>query len=325
MTDEYSWGNSLEKLKRKKLYENVKSIVLLLVLIVVQVVIFSIMSPYFFKVGNFINIARQVAEIGIIAIPTAILIISGSIDMSLGSTLGFCAMSFGLLMKAGNPIWLAAIATIGIGALIGVFNGFFVAVLNIPGIVSTIGSMVFIRGLCYIINKGNPVNGFSKEFIQFGNTSIMKIPLSFFVMSILYIVAAVLLQKSKFGVKVYSIGNNERAVRFCGIRTNIFMWKLFILNGMLIAVASIFLLARLGSAEATLGQNYDLDVLASVLIGGISIFGGKGHIMGAFLGLLAIGILRNGLNIIGVSVLYQSMILGVLLILTAAKWRKIKD
>lgn len=315
----------IEKLKGKKLPANMKSVVLMLILIVAQVVIFSIMSPYFLKVNNFINIARQIAEIGIIAIPTAILIIAGSIDMSLGSTLGFCAMSFGLMMKAGVPIWLAAIITIFIGALIGIFNGFFVAVLNIPGIVSTIGSMVLIRGMCYIINKGNPVNGFSKEFIRFGNTTIANIPLSFFVMLLLFIIAAILLQKSEFGIKVYAIGNNECATKFCGIRTNKFMWKLFIINGMIIAVASIFLLARLGSAEATLGQNYDLDVLASVLIGGISILGGKGHIMGAFLGLLVIGILRNGLNIIGVSVLYQSIILGVLLILTAAKWRKIKE
>lgn len=314
-----------ESIRKKWLSGNLKNILLMLFLIIVQILIFSQLSPYFLRVGNLKNIARQIAEIGIIAIPTSILIIAGSIDMSMGSTLGFCAMSFGLFMKSGMSIGMAALMTIGIGAIIGIFNGFFVAVLNIPGIVSTIGSMVFIRGMCYIINKGNPVNGFSKEFIKFGNVYVLGIPLSFFVMTVMFLVAGILLQKSSFGVKVYALGNNTCAARFCGIRTNAFMWKLFIMNGMVIAVASIFLLARLGSAEATLGQNYDLDVLASVLIGGISIMGGKGNIFGAFLGLLVIGILRNGLNIIEVSVLYQSIILGILLILTAAKWKTVKD
>ena len=315
----------MSKWREWKLSSGLKSILLMIILILAQLIWFSIQSPYFLKIGNIVNIARQIAEIGMIAIPTSILIIAGSIDMSMASTLGFCAMAFCMMMNGGIPIWAAAVLTILVGAAIGVFNGFFVAVLNIPGIVSTIGSMVLIRGMCYIINRGNPVNGFSEGFIKFGYADVLGIPVSFLVMAILFMAAAILLQRSNFGIKVYAIGNNEVSTRFCGIKTNRFMWGLFILNGMLIALASIFLLARLGSAEANLGQNYDLDVLASVLIGGISILGGKGNIAGAFLGLLVIGILRNGLNIIGVSVLYQSIILGVLLILTAAKWKKVKD
>lgn len=260
-----------------------------------------------------------------IAIPTAILIIAGNIDMSLGSTLGFCAICFGLMMNTGLPIPAAAVLTVGIGLIIGVVNGFFVSVLKIPGIVSTIGTMVFIRGLCYVANKGNPVNGFSQEFIRFGNITVLGLPLSFVVLLVLYAAAYVLMKHSYFGVYVYAIGNNERTARFCGINTAKFMWLLYIINGGMIGISSVFLLARLGSAEATLGSNYDLDILTAVLIGGISILGGHGDILGSFLGLIVIGILRNGLNILGVSVLYQSIILGVLIILTSAKWKTIKE
>ncbi|HOJ11927.1 MAG TPA: ABC transporter permease [Clostridiales bacterium] len=313
------------KLRKLNNVPESRSIILLLGLLIIMITYFAFISKFFLTKNNIINIMRQTAEMGIITIPTAILIISGGIDMSLGSTVGFCAISLGLMLKAGIPISLAVFLTILIGAMIGIFNGFFVAKLKIPGIVSTIGTMVLIRGLCYIVNKGNPVNGFSKGFIALGNKTVINIPISFFVLILLYVAAAIIMKKSSFGVYTYALGNNEKTTRYCGINTDNFKWILYIINGVVISIASVFLLARLGSAEATLGQNYDLDVLASVLIGGISILGGKGNIIGAFLGLIVIGVLRNGLNIIGLSVLYQSIILGVLLILTAAKWKNIKN
>lgn len=301
---------------------DMKKYILLVVIIIALCTIFTAKSEYFATPGNIRNIASQISEIGIIAVAMSFSIISGNVDLSIGSILGLSAILAGMLMQAGVPIALAIILVLIAGALLGSINGYLVGFLNMQGIVVSIGTMVGIRGICFVVTNGIPVSGFPDAFYVLGNGSFLGMPLSFLVMIVLFIIAYFVLTRSKIGLYDYAIGNNQEAAYYSGINVKTFKFNLMAFNGMMSALAAVFLLSRLGSAEATLGQGYDLDIITAVLIGGISIFGGKGNVVGTFLGLLIIGILRNGLNLMGVSVIYQSVILGALIILTVAQFKK---
>lgn len=301
---------------------NMKKYAMLIAIIIGLSVLFSNLSRYFATPGNIYNIAAQISEIGIIAVAMSFSIISGNVDLSVGSILGLSAIVAGMMMQAGVPIGAAIIIIVIFGGLLGAINGFMVGYLNMQGIVVSIGTMVGIRGICYIVTSGIPVSGFPDAFYILGNESFLGVPISFAVMMVLFIGAHFILKRSKIGLFDYAIGNNQEAAHFSGINIKTFKCGLMIFNGMMAALAGVFLLSRLGSAEATLGQGYDLDIITAVLIGGISIFGGKGNVVGTFLGLIIIGILRNGLNMLGVSVIYQSVVLGILIILTVANFKK---
>ena len=303
---------------------DIRKTLMLVGIIIVMGVTFSVASPWFATAGNISNIASQISEIGLIAIAMSFSIISGNVDLSVGSILGLSAIATGLLMQAGVPIWLAILAALVLGCLLGAINGYLVGYLNMQGIVVSIGTMVGIRGLCFVVTNGIPVSGFPDAFYVLGNGKFLGIPLSFLLMLVLFALAYLVLKRSKIGLYDYAIGNNQEATEYSGINIKRFKFGLMAFNGMMSALAAVFLLSRLGSAEATLGQGYDLDIITAVLIGGISIFGGNGSVLGTFLGLIIIGILRNGLNILGVSVIYQSVILGVLIILTVANFKKEK-
>ncbi len=296
--------------------------IFLTLVILIQFIVFSFTAPYFLTVSNIINILRQVSEIGIIAIPITLLLISGNMDLSVGSIIGVSAVCAGTFLKMGHSVILSVLIALVIGIGVGLINGLIVAKLKIQAIVVTIGTQVLFRGLCYIITDGRAVSGYPQSFFDIFGADILGIPVSVLCMILFYIIAYLILEKTYLGRYIKATGNNETAARFSGIDTEKVKIMLFCACGVITAIATVFLLTRLSSAEATLGSGYELDIITAALIGGIDINGGKGKLQGTFLGILIIGILRNGLNLMGMSVIYQSIILGVLLLVSVAKLKK---
>ena len=292
--------------------------ILLAGIIAGEFLLFGVAAPYFLTVGNLFNVLRQVSEIGMISIPLTFLLLSGHMDLSVGSIVGVCGVSTGMILRAGGSIPLALLAGIAAGTAVGFLNGLIVGKLKIQAVVVTIGTQVLFRGLCYILTSGRAVSGYPAAFFTLGTGDVLGVPISVIVLLVMYAAAWLVLEKSWFGRYVLAIGNNQNTARYSGIRVDRMKIALFTLCGALTAVASAFLISRLSSAEATLGSGYELDIITAALIGGIDINGGSGKLQGTFLGILIIGILRNGLNMMGLSVIYQSIILGALLLVAVA-------
>lgn len=295
--------------------------IVLLVIIAAMAVIFTVASDTFLTRRNTMNLMRQTAETGMIVITVALLVISRDIDVSMGSAIGLCCISLGLILHSNIPIPLALLLVVAIGAIIGSFNGVLIAMLKLPGMVATTGTSILLRGLCYVFSKGYPVSGFDDAFLKIGRIRYFNlIPLSFLLMVLIAAAAHLLMEKSSFGLRIRALGSNPRTAVYSGIRVAKNKLLLCVLNGAVIGFASFFLLARMGSAEATTGQGFDLDILASCLLGGLSLSGGKGNISTVFLGLMGIGIMRNGLNQLSMPSIYQEIILGGVIALNAANW-----
>lgn len=295
----------------------------LFVILGVELLLFSLFAPYFASPGNFINILRQASEIGMMAIPLTLLLISGHMDLSVGSIVGLSGIVAGMLMRNGQAIFLAVLAGLAAGFLVGALNGFLIGVLKIQGVVVTIGTQVMIRGLCYIITEGRAVSGYPQAFFAINGTAL-GLPFSVLAWLLLFLGGTLILEKSYIGRNITAIGNNQLTALYSGIRVVKYKFLLFVFCGFVTALASIFFIGRISSAEATLGSGYELDVITAALLGGISIMGGSGKLPGAMLGIIIIGVLRNGLNLMGMSVIYQSIILGVLLLLAVVR-RKTRE
>jgi len=286
-----------------------------LILLCFIIVLFSLLSPYFLSVTNFMNVFNQMVEIGLIAIPMTMIIISGAMDLSVGSVLAISAVCMGVAFEHGVNIWVSALIALLVGLLCGAVNGYLIARHRMQAIVVTIGMLVMLRGLVYVVNEGRPISGYPDAFYFMGQQYIAGIPFNAIFLAIMFLLAHFVMKKTRFSTYVYGIGNNEEVVHYSGISVVRTRFILFLLSGLFSALAGVFLVSRLASAEATSGTNIELDVLTATLIGGTHIFGGRGSLAGTFVGLLIIVFLRNGLNLLGVSVLYQAVILGVLLLL----------
>lgn len=302
-----------------------KNVLLLIGYLIVQTIVFGMATPYFLTASNFQNLMRQTAELGMVTIPLAIILMTGNIDLSIGSVMGVCAISLARFLKIGLHPAAAVLLAVGIGMLLGCINGILVAKFNLEGIVATLGMQVMLRGVCYILTGGRPVSGLPKEFMAISRTKLGGVPLSFIVMLLVFFIAIFIMQRTTFGIKIHAIGYNARTSTFSGINAGRIKFALFALSGAVAALASMFMLARFASAESEFASGYDTDTLTSLLIGGISIAGGSGNMVGALLGFITIATLRNGLNHIGISAIYQQFILGALIIAFAVNWKKKQD
>lgn len=290
----------------------------LFVILGVELVFFSIFAPYFAFPRNVTNILKQASEIGMMTVPLTLLLISGYMDLSVGSILGLSGVIAGMLMRDGCAIPLAIAAGMAAGVAVGLLNGFLIGGLKIQGVVVTIGTQVMIRGLCYIITEGRAVSGYPKAFFVL-NKTVLGLPVSVWVWLLLSAVTILVLERSYIGRNIKAIGNNANTALYSGVHTTRYKVLLFAFCGLITSIASIFFIARISSAEATLGNGYELDVITAALLGGVSIMGGSGTLQGAMLGILIIGVLRNGLNMMGMSVIYQSIIMGVLLLIAVVE------
>lgn len=296
-----------------------RNVALLMFWLIIQTSAFTLVTPYFFTLKNFLNLCKQTAELGMIMVPLAMVLLSGNIDLSMGSVMGVCAISLAKLLKAEVPMLVSIPIVIVLGGLLGSLNGMFVAKLHLAGIVATIGTQVMLRGVCYILTGGRPVSGLPSEFLDIAKWKVFGIPATFVIMLVFFAAAIFIMKRTKFGMKLHSVGYNSRTSIYSGINADrIKMW-LYVFSGAVGAIAATFMLTRFASAESAFGTGYDTEVLTSMLVGGMSIAGGSGNLIGALLGLFTISMLRNGMTHMEISSLYQQMVLGVLILISAAK------
>jgi rhamnose transport system permease protein len=291
---------------------------LLVVLLLICVVIGSGLSPYFLSGFNFYALTTNAMEIAIMALPMTLIIIVGEIDLSVASVLGLASVVLGVIWKTGHPIWLAIGTVLLIGAAAGLINGVLVTRLGLPSLVVTIGSLALFRGLAYVVLGDQAVSGFPESFttLGFGMIPGTEIPWSGVVFVVLLLIFVVVLHMSRLGRQLYAMGNNKEAARFAGINVRQIKLTLFLLSGLLSALAGVILTSRLSSARPDNGVGLELNVVTVVLLGGVNIFGGRGSLTGVVLALLILAVIQNILGLVNISGDIQSLVIGLLLILS---------
>ncbi|CAA9481035.1 MAG: Predicted L-rhamnose ABC transporter, transmembrane component 1 [uncultured Rubrobacteraceae bacterium] len=290
-----------------------REVVLLGVLIVLMVVM-SLLSPLFFTVGNLLNTSRFFVEVGLMALGMTLIIITGGIDLSVGSNLALVSVAVGFSYAAGLPLPLAIVFGLVVGLAAGLFNGLFITLLDLHPLVVTLGTFALFQGLAYGLTNAQAVSDFPGWFAYFGQAYFGPVPLQLFIFILAVAVVWLILSRTSFGRYVYAIGNNEEAARFSGVPVRKVKLALYAGIGLLVAMASVIYTSRVYTARGDSGLGLELDVISAVVLGGASIYGGSGTIGGTVLGVLIIATLRNGLVLAGVPSTWQVFVLGILLL-----------
>jgi rhamnose transport system permease protein len=290
-----------------------REVVLLGVLIVLMIVM-SVLSPLFLTVGNLLNTSRFFVEIGLMALGMTLIIITGGIDLSVGSNLALVSVAVGFTYAAGLPLPLAIVFGLVVGLTAGLFNGLFITLLDLHPLVVTLGTLALFQGLAYGLSEAEAVSDFPDWFAYFGQAYLGPVPGQLIILIVAVVVVWLILSRTRFGRYVYAIGNNEEAARFSGVPVRRVKLALYSGIGLLVAMASVIYTSRVYTARGDSGVGLELDVISAVVLGGASIYGGSGTIAGTVLGVLIIATLRNGLTLAGVPSTWVLFVLGVLLL-----------
>lgn len=282
---------------------------------VILVIIIQIINPAFLSGGNISNVLRATGFTLITALGMTFILIAGGLDLSVGSILALGGVVAGLLMVGGTPLWLAILLAIVSGAIIGLINGVIIVKFKIPPLIMTLGMYYMARGAVYILTQGVPVYPLPDSFQAIEQGKILGIPSIVIIAGVLAIVAHFVLSRTTFGRKVYAVGGNTEAAHLSGIRIGKTNIAVYVLTGGLAALTGILMASRLASAQAGAGMGYELTVIAAVIIGGTSTFGGAGTILGTVIGALFMNILSNGMTLMKVSVYWQNLVVGAVLVL----------
>lgn len=293
----------------------------MVVAVVATAIVFAILDPRFMSVRNIANISSQISFLAVLAVSMTYVIISGEIDLSIGSMVGLCGIVFGLVAQGGVDVWLAIAVTMLAGIAMGVLNGVLSVLLQVPTIIITLGMLNAYRGAAYYLSDGYPISGFAKEsaFFAIGQDRLWGvIPYNAMVLIVFALAAAIVLSKTVFGHRLYAMGSNLRAARLAGINTDRIKVEVLGFNGFAAAIAALLAASQTGTADPNVGIGYELDAIAAVIIGGAPLTGGAGTILGSVLGMLLIGMIRNGLVIIGVSIYLLIVVSGLIVIAAVA-------
>ncbi|MCM3024463.1 ribose ABC transporter permease RbsC [Heyndrickxia ginsengihumi] len=287
-------------------------------------IIVAILNPSFLAPLNILNLLRQVSINALIAFGMTFVILTGGIDLSVGSTLALSsALMAGMIVSGIDPIIAIFISAL-LGAVMGAVNGILITKGKVAPFIATLATMTIFRGLTLVYMNGNPITGLGDNyaFQLFGRGYFLGIPVPAITMIITFIILWFILHKTSFGRKTYAIGGNEKAAFVSGIKVDRVKWMIYSLAGMLAALAGAILTSRLNSAQPTAGTSYEMDAIAAVVLGGTSLSGGKGRIFGTLVGALIIGTLNNGLNLLGVSSFYQQVVKGIVILIAVLIDRK---
>lgn len=279
------------------------------------VIILWILTPHFLTVSNLLNVAEQTSINAIIAVGLTFVIITAGIDLSVGSILAFAGIVMASALRAGVPIPLALLVGLGVGLLCGLANGLLISYGRLPPFISTLGMMSVARGAALLYTQGRPISGFSANFRFLATGELFLIPSPVIIMVTVYIIAHFVLTRTKLGRYAYAMGGNEEAAILSGVNVRLHKTVVYGLSGMLSGLGAIILTARLNSAQPIAGIMYELDAIAATVIGGTSLMGGEGRIIGTLIGAFIMGVLRNGLNLLGVSSFIQQTVIGSVIIL----------
>lgn len=306
----------------KDLLIKYKSLIGLLIL----VIIVSVLSPTFFTVSNLLNVFRQTSINAIIAAGMTFVILTGGIDLSVGSILAFSGAVAASMLASGSSVIVATIVAVVIGAVSGFANGIVISKGKLQPFIATLATMTILRGLTLVFTDGKPVSiGASNNAISFGKIGggqIAGIPTPAIIMVLAFALCFYILTQTKMGRYVYALGGNEEATKLSGLDTDKIKTYVYTISGILAAIAGVIVTARLYSAQPTAGSGYELDAIAAVVLGGTSLSGGQGTIIGTVIGALIIGILNNALNILDVSSYYQMIVKGIVILIAVLLDRK---
>ena len=300
--------------------------------LVAIIIVFSILSPVYFSVGNFLIMSSHVAIFGLLAIGTLLVILNGGIDLSVGSTLGLSGVVAGYLMQGVEipaagvilypPVWAVVLLTICLGAFVGAINGVLIAFFNVPAFVATLGMLYVARGVALLMTNGLTYNNLGGDaalgntgFDWLGFNRIGGVPIGVIVLALVALVVGLVLARTAFGRWLYASGGNERAAELSGVPTRKVKVSVYVLSGICAAIAGLVLSSQLTSAGPTAGTTYELTAIAAVVIGGAALTGGRGNVRGTMLGAFVIGFLSDGLVIIGVSAYWQTVFTGAVIVL----------
>ena len=286
----------------------------LIAALIILIVAFAFSNEYFFTANNLLNVARQVSVTAIVAVGMTFVIISGGIDLSVGSNLAFSGVVASMAFVSTGSAPLALLAGIATGGIIGLINGLITAKGRITGFIVTLAMLGVVRGFAFIITGGNPVTASDPGFTWFGVGSVLGIPVPIVITIVVIALGWFALTKTKFGRYVYAIGGNERASRWTGLKVDGVQTSVYVVVGLLAGLAGVILAGRLGSGQPFAGDGFELDVIAAVILGGSSLAGGRGTILGTVIGVLIIGVLNNGLTLLDVSTYWQMVVQGAIIL-----------
>ncbi|WP_342491053.1 ribose ABC transporter permease RbsC [Bacillus sp. FSL R5-0422] len=292
--------------------------------LIILVAIVSILNPAFLEPLNILNLLRQISINALIAFGMTFVILTGGIDLSVGAILALSsALTAGFIVSGMDPILAIIVGSI-IGAILGMVNGLLITKGKMAPFIATLATMTIFRGLTLVYTNGNPITGLGSNyaFQLFGRGYFLGIPVPAITMLLTFIVLWVLLHKTPFGRRTYAIGGNEKAALISGIKVPRVKIMIYSLAGFMSALAGAILTSRLNSAQPTAGTSYELDAIAAVVLGGTSLSGGRGRIVGTLIGVLIIGVLNNGMNLLGVSSFYQSVVKGIVILIAVLLDRK---
>jgi ribose/xylose/arabinose/galactoside ABC-type transport system permease subunit len=283
--------------------------------IVAESIVFAALAPQFLSFENFVNVALSIAVIGILAVGMTLVILTGGIDLSIGSVVALAGVVAAIVAQKTEIVWLAFAAALGIGLISGAFNGLIVARFRVPPFVVTLAILTIARGLAFILSGGRSLGNLPQGFGGLGKSVFLGVPVSVWLMLAAFAAGWFVLRHTTFGRYVYAVGGNREAAFLAGVRTKSVEFRVYVLNGLLVGLAAIVLASRLGAGVPNSGFQYELDVIAAVVVGGTSLSGGRGSIVSTLLGTIFIGVLNNGLNLAGIDPYLQKIILGVVILL----------
>jgi ribose transport system permease protein len=290
----------------------------ILVALLILCIVVSLLSPYFLKVNNIFNVLRQISVIGILAVGQALIIITGGIDLSVGTVLGLTGVIAALLANTGLSPVLVFLLIIIIGSLISSINGILVTKVRINPFIVTLGMMSIARGVALLITGGMPISIDTNKITFLGSGYFGPVPVPVIIMFIVAIIGQIFATKTLPGRNIFAVGNNERAAKLSGIRVDRVKIMTFMIMGALCALSGLILSGTLKTAEPSAGADYSMDVIASVVIGGASLAGGEGSIIGVIIGAAIMGVLRNSFVLLGVSAYWQVVAIGIVIIAAVA-------
>lgn len=314
----------MNKIDKKKLIAQVniyRSVLILLFICIAA----TILSENFLSVSNMFNVIRQVAVGGLVACGMTFVILTGGIDLSVGSIVGLTGALSAGIMKASDNVLLAILAAMAVGILCGMINGFFVAQCGIPAFIATLGMMTLLRGCVLVYTQGSPIAIKNAAYKFIGKGSLLGIPLPIVMVILFFLLGHYVLSQTPFGRAVYALGGSREAARLAGIRTKGTEWAVYTINGFMCSIAGIVLTSRLASAQSTGGEGIEMDAIAAVILGGTSLSGGSGFILPTVVGAIIMGIIDNLLTLMKIDPHATNIVKGAVILLAVLVDKKVNE
>lgn len=287
-----------------------------LVALFIMMVFLTIRTPSFLSVDNLLNVLRQSSSQALIAISLMLAILTGGIDLSVGSTMALAMVLMGKALQAGWPPIICVLVCVLSGLALGWLNGIALTKLKLPHpFISTMGTKYIYRGVCLLLTLGTPISGMPSQIKWAGSAFVGPIPVSLIIVIVIYVIFSIFFSKSVLGRHIYAVGGNRDTANLAGVNVDFTLTAVYTLSGLMCGIAGLILAGRVDAVYPMAGVDWESDAIAAVIVGGASFFGGKGTISGTFVGVMLIAVLRNGLNLLGISPDMQTVVLGSVIIL----------